>query len=339
MMEKPTLYIIIGAPGSGKGTRANEIINEYAIQNKINIEEAKKHFSWQNADFYRGQVSYEKEGIWDEGAQKYSKEAFDRVKEGTITALKNGQSVLHDNTNIANDRREELISSLRKLGLEFRAVPVFMETDIEECKLRNKRRFIEMTDEYEKRKDIDPMTPLPRSVPDEVIERMGKFMTKPTLLEGYNVGDENPKDTRYNALVEFISKKINKKDELEYIPVFNYLNEKLQEDPYANLSIYTKCLNKRKLSPRQMEFMFDMSKKYEAEALFFVKTNFSLDDMKLVDNIFDKLDDKELKKVKSLYKEKDQNINGFLEALKESISDVRYEKITSTDIILEDLSK
>ena len=330
-MEKPTLYILIGLPGSGKTTKAKEIINEYAKEHDLMENDIEKQFSWQSSDYYRGMICYEKKGIWDEGDQSVSKLAFQRLNTNTIEQLKNGVSVIYDTTNLVASKREELISSLRKDGLSFDAVPVFVNTDAETCKKRSKERYIKMCDLYERTKDTDKKASVPRTIPDDVIDRMARLLTKPTLLEGYAVPGKTPQESRYETIINIIKEKV-KKNELEYISTFNYIEEKLNKNPYINLSIFASCIKQKKYAPRQIELILDVVESHGEEAKFLTKNNFTYLDMKYVKTIMDSVPSETFSKIRKEFKTNTADISGFQNACLAVLGKDELSKITNKEI-------
>lgn len=326
-MKTPKLYILIGLPGSGKTTKMKEIIKEYALENNLSEEDAKNQFSWQSSDYYRGKLSFEKTGKWNEDDQSNSKLAFQTINENTKRDLSKGLSVIYDATNIVAENREELISNFKKQGIIFDAIPVFLNTPIEICKQRNQERYLKMQEEYEKLKDTEPKVPLPRIVPDDVIDKMAIMLSKPTLLEGYAVPSKTHFESRYETIIKIIKEKISAKNELDYIPTFNYIKEKLTKNPYINLSIYARCIRKRKLLPKQMDLMLDVVELRKEHATFLVKTKFNLSEMEYIKKILENTSSSEFGKIKSEFKKNEQNIDGFKKAAEKILGAEKIKKL------------
>lgn len=89
------------------------------------------------------------------------KEVFEVMGEGVKAFLAAGQDVVYDTTAVTSKLRRQII---KKFNVP--TVCIFMNTPVEECKKRNAARS--------------------RVVPEEVIDRMARKLTVPTLEEGFS---------------------------------------------------------------------------------------------------------------------------------------------------------
>lgn len=101
-----------------------------------------------------------KELFGDEACQKDGNLVFKLAYERIEKALSENKDVIFDATNTTVRSRKPL--------LKYKAIhyAVFVNTDINECKKRNANRE--------------------RKVPEDVIERMARQLTPPTINEGFN---------------------------------------------------------------------------------------------------------------------------------------------------------
>lgn len=91
-MDRPTLIMLCGIPGSGKTTYAKKYVEEH--ENTVHIASDKI-----------------REELWgSEATQGDNNEVFSLMQNRTIEALNNGQSVVYDATNITRKDRSYIIS-------------------------------------------------------------------------------------------------------------------------------------------------------------------------------------------------------------------------------------
>lgn len=103
----------------------------------------------------------------DVNDQKHNAEVFDVMKKRTIAALRNGDYVVYDATNLNAKRRINFLKELRCEVREFEAICAIFTVPYEECCERNKNRE--------------------RTVPDYVMERMYKNFQPPFYEEGWDI--------------------------------------------------------------------------------------------------------------------------------------------------------
>ena len=122
-MEKPILVVMVGLPGSGKTTVANELVKNYGF----------KIFS---SDDYRLKL------LGDENNQDNNYYIFKRLKKDVRYNLKNGNNCIFDATNVTMGCRKRIFKGLN--DIEFNAIAIVISTNIEECFKRNslRERFV-----------------------------------------------------------------------------------------------------------------------------------------------------------------------------------------------------
>ena len=133
-MNRPTLILLVGIPGSGKTTYAEEYINERT--NTIHI----------SSDRIRAE-------LWgNEAIQGNNNEVFSLMQSRAIEALNNGQSVVYDATNITRKDRSYIISLCPKFAkIECHIVWAPIETCIERDAARERTVGKEVIDRMLKR--------------------------------------------------------------------------------------------------------------------------------------------------------------------------------------------
>ena len=133
-MNRPSLILLVGIPGSGKTTYAQEYIN-----NKPNIV----HLS---SDAIRKE-------LWgDEALQGDNNEVFSLMQSRAIAALNEGQSVIYDATNITRKDRSYIISLCPKfVKIECHIIWAPIETCIERDAARERTVGKEVIDRMLKR--------------------------------------------------------------------------------------------------------------------------------------------------------------------------------------------
>lgn len=142
----PTLYMLIGIPGSGKTT----------LRDRMNQDDIKKYYV--SSDEVRFAF------FGDENNQNNNNFVFDYINAFTKLHLSNGISVIYDATNISAKRRKETLELFK--DIPNRSVAIFFNVPLETCIERNNNRT--------------------RVVPEEVIRRMFKNIEPPTKDEGFD---------------------------------------------------------------------------------------------------------------------------------------------------------
>ena len=141
-------YMMVGLPGSGKSTKAEQIKNEFYAQ----------VFS---SDALR------KEKFGDEKVQKDATGIFKELLNRCATSLDSGYTTVLDATNLSYKKRMEFLRELdKKVGLAFSKICILMATPYEICCERNRSRE--------------------RVVPDEVMKRMYFSFYTPAYFEGWD---------------------------------------------------------------------------------------------------------------------------------------------------------
>jgi predicted kinase len=139
-MVKLKVYLLVGAPGSGKSTYGLKMVANDPTLVRLCPDEFRAKFGT------------------GEGDQSVSAKAFSATREGMRDALKNGKNVIIDATSMARKSRKDFVAIARTYSAHITAV-VFI-VDRETLVSRNKIRGENGG----------------RNVPEEVIDRMlGNF--------------------------------------------------------------------------------------------------------------------------------------------------------------------
>jgi predicted kinase len=150
-IDNPTLYILIGVPGSGKSTYAEEL-----------FQKSECGVALVSSDQIRKSL------YGDESCQDNPKRVFAIAHQATIDQLNKSYDVIFDATNIyAKDRMDLILKVCFEVKKPVRFVAVYFDTPISECI---------------KRQDLRE-----RKVPTKVIEKMGRQIDKPTFQEGFDI--------------------------------------------------------------------------------------------------------------------------------------------------------
>lgn len=133
-MNRPSLILLVGIPGSGKTTYAEKYIKEHP--NTIHL----------SSDLIRKE-------LWgNEATQGDNNEVFSRMQSRAIDALNNGQSVVYDATNITRKDRYYIITLCPKfVKIECHIIWAPIETCIERDAARERTVGKEVIDRMLKR--------------------------------------------------------------------------------------------------------------------------------------------------------------------------------------------
>lgn len=150
-IDNPTLYILIGVPGCGKSTYAEELFQKsergIALVSSDNIRE----MLYGNAN-----------------CQDNPKRVFEIAHKIIIEQLQKDYDVIFDATNIyANNRKDLILKVCFEVTKPVRFIAVYFDTPISECIKRQGLRE--------------------RKVPIKVIEKMGRQIDKPNFQEGFDI--------------------------------------------------------------------------------------------------------------------------------------------------------
>ena len=141
-------YMMVGLPGSGKSTKAEQIKNEFGAQ----------VFS---SDTLR------KEKFGDEKVQKDAPAIFKELLNRCAASLNDCHTTVLDATNLSYKKRMEFLKGLdKKVDKAFSKICILMATPYEICCERNRSRE--------------------RVVPDEAMKRMYCSFYTPSYFEGWN---------------------------------------------------------------------------------------------------------------------------------------------------------
>lgn len=133
-MDRPTLILLVGPPGSGKTAYAKKYIAEH--NNTIHL----------SSDKIRAE-------LWgNEATQGDNNEVFSLMQSRAIEALNNGQSVVYDSTNVTRKDRSYIIAICPKfVKIEAHVVWAPIETCIERDAARERTVGKEVIDRMLKR--------------------------------------------------------------------------------------------------------------------------------------------------------------------------------------------
>lgn len=150
-IENPTLYILIGVPGSGKSTYAEEL-----------FQKSERGIALVSSDQIRKSL------YGNESCQDNPKKVFSIAHQAIKDMLASGRDVIFDATNIyAKDRMDLIRKVCFEVKKEIRFVAIYFDTPIETCIARQELRE--------------------RKVPTKVIEKMNRQMEKPIFYEGFDI--------------------------------------------------------------------------------------------------------------------------------------------------------
>jgi predicted kinase len=167
---KPTVYLMIGSPASGKDTIASNLLENVSIvsYDKLRVELYKQSFINENKlkDLSPNEL-YNNAWKWcNDKRIQLNDPMYGEIKD----LLASGRNVAISNTNMTNKSRKPHIERLRKeYGYTINIVACFVCVDI-----------IDLWERDENRKDED------KSVGEKVITKMYYSFELPTFSEGYD---------------------------------------------------------------------------------------------------------------------------------------------------------
>ena len=152
-MSRPTGYVMIGEPGSGKSTwikNLPEMLNTRLLSTDAFIEERAKIVG----------------KTYGEVFQQYVKAAQNNFDVELNEAVGKKQDIIWDQTNLTKKKRAEVIRKLRG----YKLIAVVFEISPDELKRRREKRKNETG----------------KTVPQFVLDNMSKSYERPTLEEGFH---------------------------------------------------------------------------------------------------------------------------------------------------------
>ena len=162
--KKPTFYMMVGVPGSGKTTYARKIPNATVL----------------SSDDIRAEIGA------DGGDKKMHKQVFTILHERVKESLSAGNDVVYDATNLRHTRRAEFLSEIK--GLAGHTVCVYFAIPLEQALSQNTDRDMPVPEEVIKRMSRELCEPridegwdeikVIRSLPERRIDRIRKMTAK-----------------------------------------------------------------------------------------------------------------------------------------------------------------
>lgn len=152
---KPKIYVLVGAPNCGKTTWTKQFLSnqkeDYVIISSDDIIE---------------ELSA-KDGLnYSHGWAKYINQATSMMKQNFYNAVKNGQNIIYDQTNMSSKKRMSILQGLDN----YEKIAVVFECDTKTLFQRNKQRA-EKTGKF---------------IPEDVIINMLTRYTPPSKKEGFD---------------------------------------------------------------------------------------------------------------------------------------------------------
>lgn len=141
------LYVMVGIPGSGKSTYANELVKKGCVvhsSDAIRLEKTDDKFSYTN-----------------------DKKVFSEMRCRIVSDLKAGKDVVCDATNVTLSKRASLLNALIENKIDCEKIAIVVNKDVKLCIAQNAQR------EESKR------------VPNIAIYTLNSKFIYPTLEEGF----------------------------------------------------------------------------------------------------------------------------------------------------------
>ena len=133
--KKPTFYMMVGVPGSGKSTYARQIPNATVL----------------SSDAIREEIGA------DGGDKKMHKQVFDILHERVKEALSAGNDVVYDATNLRHTRRADFLNEIKRLTGH--KVCVYFAIPLEQALSQNTDRNTPVPEEVIKRMNLELCEP------------------------------------------------------------------------------------------------------------------------------------------------------------------------------------
>lgn len=189
--RKPKVIFLHGLPGSGKSTIAEDYIKNHSDEDVVRINRDDIRTTLFGEQYHKG------------NPDKKSEAQVTTVQQGLFReALRKGQTIIDDNTNLNGRGLFNTVKLAREYGAEFEQIHV--DVPVEVAKERNKRRG-----------DAGG-----RRVPDEVIDRMASFGYGPDgKIKNFKISKNGvfafPQTTEGGMLIADFNTHLEKKNPLK----------------------------------------------------------------------------------------------------------------------------
>ena len=147
-LHKPTVYVLVGIPGSGKSFFAKQVLMNHPWYHRVYV----------SSDDIRGEL------CGDAADQSQNWKVFEIFYDRARKAIKGGSDVILDATHLTKKSRRKCRSRFKDLDCSFIAIQ--MDTPVEEATQRNQNRE--------------------RVVPDYAMRRMINFYEPVSNDEGFD---------------------------------------------------------------------------------------------------------------------------------------------------------
>lgn len=155
-MDCPICYMLVGLPGSGKSTQAQDMIKEMP------------YLKWASADIYIDDYAKEVGKSYMEVFLEKTKEATQWMQDDITSFIENKESFIWDMTNGYVDSRSPKLQRVKDAGYAVYAIT--FEITPEELNKRLKKRELEHG----------------KIIPDSEMQKMKEKYQRPTHEEGFN---------------------------------------------------------------------------------------------------------------------------------------------------------